>query len=67
MAINNSVTVDIKARADQASFKEVRKLFEQTIGDLETQKSNAIKMPGGGRAKEIKEEIDCLSKVDKSK
>ena len=66
MAINNSVTVDIKARADQASFKEVRKLFEQTIGDLETQKSNAIKMPGGGRAKEIKEEIDMVKKLQQA-
>lgn len=66
MAINNSVTVDIKARADQASFKEVRKLFEQTIGDLETQKSTAMKMPGGGRAKEIKEEIDMVKKLQQA-
>ena len=42
MALNNSVTVDIRARADQASFKEVRRAFEQTIQDLELKKTEAI-------------------------
>ena len=67
MAINNSVTVDIKARADQASFREVRSAFERTIKDLSTNKSSLLNAGGNPKqVKQLQEEIALVSKLQQA-
>ena len=67
MAINNSVTVDIKARADQASFREVRNAFETTLKQLSTSKSNLLSVGGDpAQIKKLEEEIALATKLQQA-
>ena len=66
MGMNNSVTIDIKARADQASFKEVRQAFEDTLKKLGEQKSTALEAKNNKRVKELNDEIDSVQRLQQA-
>lgn len=63
---NNSVTVDIKARADQASFREVRQAFENTLKGLSINKSKALDDKNSKAVDRLNKEIQLVKKLQQA-